>query len=74
MVQESTANSEVGSINKTPFINRAHVKALALDLAKYRGQKFTRVGMSFLARINDRVRAVVAEEVRQHPSRGKTLL
>jgi hypothetical protein len=30
--------------------------------------------MSFLARINDRVRAVVAEEVRQHPSRGKTLL
>jgi bisphosphoglycerate-independent phosphoglycerate mutase (AlkP superfamily) len=33
-----------------------------------------RVGMSFVERIEAKVRAAIREEVRIHPSKGKTLL
>ena len=36
--------------------------------------KFSRVGMSFVERIEAKVRAAIREEVRIHPSKGKTLL
>ncbi len=36
--------------------------------------RFTRVGMSFIERIEAKVRAAIREEVRIHPSKGKTLL
>ena len=63
------------SVNHTPHLNRARVKATALELARMtRGQPFTRVGMSFLERIEGATRAAIAHEVRAHPSRGKTLL
>lgn len=36
--------------------------------------KFSRGGMSFAERIEAKVRAAIREEVRIHPSKGKTLL
>jgi len=63
------------SINHTPHLNRAKVKQTALAIAsRTRAQGFTRVGMSFLERIEAKTRAAIAEEVRLHPSKGKTLL
>ena len=67
--------NEVKSINTTPHLNRARVRRTALEIAAAtRGQKWTRVGSSFLERIEARTRAALAEEVRLHPSKGKTLL
>ena len=63
------------SINHTPHLNRAKVKETALEIAsKTRAQGFTRVGMSFLERIEGATRAAIAREVAAHPSKGKTLL
>lgn len=62
-------------MNTTPHLNRAKVKQTALEIAKAtRAQGFTRVGLSFLERIEAKTRAAIAEEVRLHPSKGKTLL
>jgi len=65
----------ISGLNTTPFINRAKVKDYALLMAR---QKWTdghmdRVGKSFLERINDKVRQMIAAEVRAHPTIGKTL-
>ena len=63
------------SVNQTPHLNRSKCKKTALEIAGLtRAQGFSRVGQSFLDRIEYRVRAAIAEEVRIHPSRGKTLL
>ena len=71
----SDTTSESNHINLTPHLNRARVKQTALEIAgKTRAQGFNRVGMSFLSRIEARTRAAIAEEVRIHPSKGKTLL
>lgn len=62
-------------MNTTPHLNRAKVRATALEIAALtRAQNFQRVGASFLDRIEARTRAAIAEEVRKHPSKGKTLL
>ena len=62
-------------MNTTPHLNRQRVKQTALEIAgNTRAQGFTRVGRSFLERIELRVQAAIRDEVRQHPSKGKTLL
>lgn len=62
-------------MNLTPHLNRSRVKRTALEIAgTTRAKKFTRVGASFLLRIEAKCRAAIAEEVRLHPSKGKTLL
>lgn len=61
-------------MNPTPHLNRARVRRTALELAATRARKFSRVGSSFLARIEAATRAAIAHEVRIHPSKGKTLL
>lgn len=62
-------------MNTTPFLNRAAVKKFAVEHAQLtRGFRPTRCGMSFLERIQARTRAAIAEEIRIHPSKGKTLL
>lgn len=59
----------------TPEQAAAYCKKLALEIAQaIRAQKFERVGKSFLDRIEAKARAAIAEEVRIHPSKGKTLL
>ena len=63
------------SLNPTPHLNRAKVKQTALEIASQtRGYKFTRVGMSFLERIEFATRNAICREVSMHPSKGKTLL
>ena len=60
---------------KTPHLNKARVKQTALEIAaNTRAQGFTRVGASFLERIELAVQAAIRNEVRAHPSKGKTLL
>lgn len=64
------------SINTTPHLCRSKVKQTALEIATAirPANKFSRVGMSFVERIEAKVRAAIREEVRIHPSKGKTLL
>jgi hypothetical protein len=63
-------------INTTPHLCRSKVKQSALEIASAirPANKFNRVGMSFVERIEAKVRAVIHEEVRIHPRKGKTLL
>jgi hypothetical protein len=62
------------AVNTTPHINRRKVKQTALEIAhQTRAQGFTRVGRTFLERIESKVRLCIANEVRSHPSKGKTL-
>ena len=55
---------------------RSKVKQTALEIAAAirPANKFNRVGMSFVERIEAKIRAAIREEVRIHPSKGKTLL
>ena len=64
------------SINTTPHLCRSKVKQTALEIASAirPANKFSRVGMSFVERIEAKVRVAIREEVRIHPSKGKTLL
>lgn len=64
------------SINITPHLCRSRVKQTALEIAAAirPANKFNRVGMSFVERIEAKVRAAIREEVRIHPSKGRTLL
>src|ERR1022692_1055373 len=63
------------SINTTPHLCRSKVKQTALEIAAAirPANKFSRVGMSFVERIEAKVRVAIREEVRIHPSKGKTL-
>jgi hypothetical protein len=63
-------------IHTTPHLCRSKVKQTALEMAAAirPANKFARVGMSFIERIEAKVRAAIREEVRIHPSKGKTLL
>ena len=68
------------TVNHTPHLNRARVKATALEIAGltrvngFGKPRFSRVGMSFLERIEGAARAAIDREVKAHPSVGKTLL
>jgi hypothetical protein len=64
------------SINTTPHLCRSKVKQTALEIASAirPANRFSRVGMSFVERIEAKVRVAIREEVRIHPSKGKTLL
>lgn len=64
------------SLNPTPHLNRAKVKQTALEIAGITrpANRFSRVGMSFLQRIEQNLLAAIRSEVRTHPSKGKTLL
>lgn len=67
-------------MNTTPHINRSKVKKTALEIAsqtRLNGSgkpRFTRVGASFVERIEARTVAAIRGEVQAHPGVGKTLL
>ena len=68
-------NNDMQKLNLTPHLNRSKVKQTALEIASQtRAQGFTRVGLSFLQRIEAATQAAIRNEVRIHPSKGKTLL
>ena len=76
IMETTETTGTLKSINTTPHLCRSKVKrtALAIASAIRPANKFKRVGMSFIERIEAKVRAAIREEVRIHPSRGKTLL
>jgi len=75
-ITDITQPNEVGGLNQTPFINRAKVKNFALDFARTqaRTKNHTRVSAEFLNRINDRVRNIIINEVKDQATKGKTLM
>src|ERR1700690_628200 len=76
-IMETTEMTDtLKSINTTPHLCRSKVKQTALEIAAAirPANKFRRVGMSFVERIEAKVRAAIREEVRIHPRKGKALL
>ena len=75
-MQTETETQVLKALNTTPHLCRSKVKRTALELAAAirPANHFTRVGMSFIERIEAKVRAAIREEVRSHPSKGVTLL
>ena len=54
--------------------NKTNIKKLAVHYSElYRGGKFTRVSKSFLIDIEERVRSLIKDSVKNHPTRGKTI-
>ncbi len=58
---------------KVRLINKKHVKEFALEMAKDRAHKFTRVGGEFLLKCEGRLKEFIRTYVRQLPSKGKTI-
>jgi hypothetical protein len=55
------------------MINRRKVKLFALEMAKGRAHKFTRVGKEFYDRCEVNLKEFIRNQVHRHPSKGKTL-
>ena len=55
------------------LLNKKHVKEFALEMAKNRAHKFTRVGGEFLLKCEGRLKDYIRTYVRQLPSKGKTI-
>lgn len=56
------------------ILNQKAIRALALRLAESTGRgKFTRVSGSFIARIDGKVRTMIAAEIHALPSKGRTI-
>ncbi len=58
---------------KVRLINKKHVKEFALEMAKDRAHRFTRVGGDFLLKCEGRLKEFIRVYVRQLPSKGKTI-
>jgi hypothetical protein len=58
---------------KVRLINRKHVKEFALDMAKDRTHRFTRVGGRFLLLCEGNLKTFIRNYVHQLPSKGKTI-
>ena len=55
------------------MIHRRKVRLFALEVAKSRAHKFTRVGQEFYDRCEVNLKAFIRGQVQRHPSVGKTL-
>ena len=55
------------------MINRRKVKLFALEMAKSRAHKFTRVGSEFYDRCEAQLKVYIRDQVHRHPSVGKTI-
>lgn len=56
------------------LINRSKVKQFALEMAKGRSHKFTRVGGEFLIKCEASLKTFIRGYVHSLPSKGKTIL
>jgi hypothetical protein len=59
---------------KVKLVSKKHVRQFALDMAKSRVHKFTRVGGEFFIRCEANLKEFIRNEVRRLPSKGKTIL
>jgi len=55
------------------MIYRSKVKAFALEMAKSRSHKFTRVGKEFYDKCEANLKEFIRNQVHRHPSKGITL-
>lgn len=55
------------------MINRRKVKLFALEMAKTRAHKFTRVGSEFYDRCEVNLKQFIRDQIHRHPSVGKTI-
>jgi hypothetical protein len=56
------------------LLNPAKVRRYALDLAqRERHHHFTAVSIEFIQRVDAKLRNLIREEIKRHPSRGKRL-
>ena len=58
---------------KVRLINRKHVKQFALEMAKDRAHKFTRVGGQFFIQCEANLKEFIKNHIRRLPSKGKTI-
>ncbi len=56
------------------LINRSKVKQFALEMAKSRAHKFTRVGGDFFIKCEGQLKEFIRNYVQRLPSKGKTIL
>jgi hypothetical protein len=56
------------------LINRKKVKEFALEMAKHRAHKFTRVGSDFYVKCEGQLKAFIRSHVHSLPSKGKTII
>lgn len=59
---------------KVKLVSKKHVKQFALDMAKTRAHKFTRVGGEFLIKCEANLKEFIRGYVGRLPSKGKTIL
>jgi hypothetical protein len=59
---------------KVRLINRKRVKEFALEMAKGRAHKFTRVGGEFFLKCETNLKEYIRKYIRTIPSKGKTIL
>ena len=55
------------------LINRSKVKEFALEMAKGRAHKFTRVGKGFFIKCEANLKNYIRAQVHSLPSKGKTI-
>jgi hypothetical protein len=58
---------------KVKLVSKKHVKQFALDMAKTRAHKFTRVGGEFLIKCEANLKEFIRGSVSRLPSKGKTI-
>lgn len=73
MTPDTTNDEITASITKTPLLNRAKVKSMALACAQQRARKFTRVSNDFYVGAEAALRNYIHSRVANHPSVGITL-
>ena len=55
------------------LINRKKVKEFALEMAKHRAHKFTRVGRDFFIKCEANLKTFIRSHVHRLPSKGNTI-
>ena len=55
------------------LINRKKVKEFALEMAKGRAHKFTRVGSEFFIKCEANLKTLIRAQVHSLPSKGRTI-
>jgi hypothetical protein len=56
------------------LLNRRQVKLYALERARHRAHKFTRVGKDFYVKCEAQLRQFIQSYIHRLPSKGKTIL
>ena len=61
------------SVPKVRLLNRKNVREFALEMAKHRAHRFTRVSGDFFLKCEGQLKAFIRSEVQRHPSVGRTI-